>query len=225
MLSWNWSRKRLALQNSDQLNIFGHSTLINLCGAPHKWTKQIFHNKGSTVDQHGARQRTAAFEDFFEFDGTKLKQFPVSAETPAALAQALDRLAQELKSHAPASALASSAGHTRAALDAAKQRWTETLQRMIALQEELDWECYRLYGLVGAGERRAESGERKTEDGGRSSELGGLKSEYEGDWEGGGVPPLKLGERAFEIVMARSRLPQGCSALSQICRTTGSIPS
>jgi hypothetical protein len=27
------------------------------------WAKQVFHNKGSTVDQHGARQRTDAFEE------------------------------------------------------------------------------------------------------------------------------------------------------------------
>ena len=41
------------------------------------WMKQVFHNKGSSVDQHGARQRTAPFEDFWEHDGTKLQKFPV----------------------------------------------------------------------------------------------------------------------------------------------------
>ena len=44
---------------------------------------------------------------------------------------------------------------------------------MIALQEELDWECYRLYGLI-------EEDAHNTEP-----------------------PPLKLGQRAFEIVLAR----------------------
>jgi hypothetical protein len=36
------------------------------------WMKQVFFNKGSTVDQHGARQRTVAFEDFWEHDGKHL---------------------------------------------------------------------------------------------------------------------------------------------------------
>jgi hypothetical protein len=44
---------------------------------------------------------------------------------------------------------------------------------MIALQEELDWRCYRLYGL------------------------------HEEPNEHSDPPPLRLGERAFEIVMAR----------------------
>ena len=44
---------------------------------------------------------------------------------------------------------------------------------MISLQEELDWECYRLYGLIEEDLTRAEP------------------------------PPLQLGQRAFEIVMAR----------------------
>ena len=47
--------------------------------------------------------------------------------------------------------------------------------RMIALQEELDWQCYHLYGLL-------------TED-----------LRYTGD----DLPELALGQRAFEIVMAR----------------------
>ena len=44
---------------------------------------------------------------------------------------------------------------------------------MIALQEELDWECYRLYGLI------------------------------EDDLTCPRPPPLALGQRAFEIVLAR----------------------
>ena len=46
---------------------------------------------------------------------------------------------------------------------------------MIALQEELDWHCYQLYGLL-------------------SDDL-----RYTGD----DLPELALGQRAFEIVMAR----------------------
>src|SRR5262245_39213693 len=34
------------------------------------WMKQVFHNKGSTIDEKGARQTTVAFENFYEFTGT-----------------------------------------------------------------------------------------------------------------------------------------------------------
>ena len=47
--------------------------------------------------------------------------------------------------------------------------------RMVAVQEELDWEVYRLYGLI-------------DED-----------LTYSGD----DLPGLALGERAFEIALAR----------------------
>jgi hypothetical protein len=43
--------------------------------------KQVFHNKGSTVDTKGARQTTDAFENFYEFTGTGLKKFPVPNDT------------------------------------------------------------------------------------------------------------------------------------------------
>ena len=59
------------------------------------WMKQVCHNKGSTIDQHGARQRTAPFEDFYEYDGIKLKQFPVPEDRPLDIARELDFLAQE----------------------------------------------------------------------------------------------------------------------------------
>ena len=39
------------------------------------WMKQTFHNKGSTVDQQGARQRTDPFEDFYEYTGTACNGF------------------------------------------------------------------------------------------------------------------------------------------------------
>ena len=57
----------------DHLRLLG---LLNSSAACF-WMKQVFHCKGSTVDARGARQTTVPFEDFYEFDGTKLKQFPV----------------------------------------------------------------------------------------------------------------------------------------------------
>lgn len=111
------------------------------------WMKQIFHNKGSTIDQKGARQRTDPFEDFYEFTGTGLQSFPLAEPYPTDLGTALDSLARELTDTLPQAVLARGVP-TRADLDAAKARALSVRRRMIALQEELDFRCYKLYGLI-----------------------------------------------------------------------------
>lgn len=138
------------------------------------WMKQVFHNKGSTVDQHGARQRTAPFEDFWEHDGTKLQKFPLPNERPLDLGRQIDSLAQQWAEALPAALVAHGAPSAEALREAAT-RARETRERMIALQEELDWRCYRLYSVMD-----------------------------EDLCFGPGEPPrVALGERAFEIVLAR----------------------
>ena len=111
------------------------------------WMKQVFHNKGSTVDAHGARQTTDAFENFYEYTGTGLKLFPLPENRPNALAEVLDRLAAERQTHLPAQ-LADRFPMAPAELDAHRDIAADLLARMIALQEELDWECYRLYAVI-----------------------------------------------------------------------------
>jgi hypothetical protein len=131
------------------------------------WLKQACHNKGSTVDQHGARQRTMPFEDFYQYNGTRLEMFPVAASRPTTLARALDNAAQQRTAllASPPLELAS------------RQDEAQRLElRLIALQEELDWQAYRLYGLLVEG-------------------LCAANVEA--------VPELRLGERAFEIALAR----------------------
>lgn len=162
------------------------------------WMKQVFFNKGSTVDEKGARQRTLPFEDFWEHDGTKLQMFPLSAERPLLLASTLDRLARDRVAISPKSQLhpplpgkspdasnetkgsAEAARSVRVdlagALAAAREQEAHLDQRMISLQEELDWQVYRFYGL--------------------------LDEPLEHDPET--VPGIALGERAFEIALARS---------------------
>ena len=167
------------------------------------WLKQIFHNKGSTVDQHGARQRTDAFEDFYEFTSTGLKDFPLCSGRPLTITRQLDTLSQELAKVQPEALLASesvaaSADSTpttdsfgsetplalgttpsRASLDAARARAAELRGQMIAWQEELDWQCYGLYSLLRAPD----------------ADLSQFLHEN--------PPAIALGERAFEIVLAR----------------------
>ena len=136
------------------------------------WMKQIFHDKGSTVDAHGARQTTVAFENFREFTGTGLLKFPLPDERPQTRSQQLDELAQHRQRILPAGVVQSRVP-TRGSLAEARVAADKTLVRLIAAQEELDWECYRLYGLI-----KEDLTLRET-------------------------PPLKLAQRAFEIVLAR----------------------
>lgn len=139
------------------------------------WLKQVCQNRGSTVDDQGARQRTAPFEDFYEFTAGLLDPFPLPAARPLALARELDRYAQKLQATSPAALSADAAKLTRDELDAAKALYARILARMIGLQEDLDWEVYALYGLTA----------EPLTDGGTDS------------------VPLALGQRAFEIALAR----------------------
>jgi hypothetical protein len=147
------------------------------------WLRQVCLPKGGSGLDRGIQNE--AWEARHEFDSGKLKLFPIPGDLPSELATSLDGLAQLLLTHTPGAVLSNAAGRgseLHEALATARHKWLGILQRMIALQEELDWECYRIYG-VASDERRGASGPEA------------LNPEI--------VPPLRLGERAFEIVMAR----------------------
>ncbi len=164
----------LILKNDDRNRYLSISGLLNSSAACF-WMKQVFHNKGDSTDSKGARMTAVdLFANTYEFDGTKLKQFPVPADVPLTLARELDRQAQELSKHSP-----DALGTSPAALDQAAQTASDLRTRMISLQEELDWQCYRHYGLIENDD--LEWPEDRLDD----------------------LPPLTLGERAFEIRMAR----------------------
>jgi len=137
------------------------------------WMQQVFQGKhmGDGGDAHAdpAGQR-------FEFDGTKLQQFPLPrGDRPIDLGRWLDAQAQELSDNQPA-AVAAAGVPTRHQLDSAHSGSARILAEMVSVQEELDWHCLHLYGLTD---------DPLTVPGG-----------YE-------PPPLDLGERAFEILLAR----------------------
>ncbi|MEU4599909.1 BREX-2 system adenine-specific DNA-methyltransferase PglX [Nocardia sp. NPDC023988] len=119
------------------------------------------------------------WEHRFEFTGTKLEEFPLPSRFPTGLATELDRLAAELDKTSPNS-ICSNFTPTAGILRDGKALWQSLRARMISLQEELDWQVYSIYGL-------------------QSSELAASDTE---------VPDLSLGERAFEIALAR-RLERG----------------
>ncbi|MEU4642280.1 BREX-2 system adenine-specific DNA-methyltransferase PglX [Micromonospora sp. NPDC023814] len=136
------------------------------------WLKQVSHNKGRPgAEQAGADE---PWEHRYEFTGTKLQEFPLPSAYPLELSREIDGLAQRLATVSPAAVVASEVPD-RERLSAARDEWHSVRARMIALQEELDWQVYSLYGLL----------------------------DEELTAPAGSVPELKPGERAFEIVLAR----------------------
>lgn len=146
------------------------------------WLKQVCHDKGSQSGTGGFMHDE--WERFYEFTGTKLQEFPLPAQLPLPLGRSLDVLARELAAHDPAAVFSADEPPTRTRLDAARDTWSRTQQRMIALQEELDWEVYHSYGLLTDAEKT------------RLTDLSSAVT---------AITPVKLGERAFEIVLARQQ--------------------
>ncbi|MEV7277708.1 BREX-2 system adenine-specific DNA-methyltransferase PglX [Streptomyces sp. NPDC093111] len=137
------------------------------------WLKMVSHDKGSQGVNEGYKSQ--AWERFYEFTGTKLQEFPLPPEYPTSLAIELDALAQQLSLTVPAASVVE-AVPTATAFREAKARYDSIRARMIALQEELDWQVYSLYGLHSEDLRLPDAS---------------------------AVPEIALGERAFEIVLAR----------------------
>ncbi|GAA4140637.1 BREX-2 system adenine-specific DNA-methyltransferase PglX [Streptomyces tunisiensis] len=138
------------------------------------WLKQVCQGKGN----RGGERSTGrwAWEEYYEFTGTKLQGFPLPKQLPLSLGRELDSLAQEVGKLVP-SAVTANAVPTREALEKARRAQEQIRNRMIALQEELDWTVYGAYGLL-----TAEEVTRTTTD---------------------AAPEVTLGHRAFEIVLAR----------------------
>jgi len=139
------------------------------------WLKQVSHDKGNGGIGGGIASED--WERFFEFTGTKLADFPLPDGSPLELTRDLDALAQDLGPVSPAGVCGSGVP-TRQRLSEARDRWDAIRADMISAQEELDWEVYGLYGLL----------DKHTDD-----VIG-----YDVP-----KPPLHLGERAFEIALAR----------------------
>lgn len=143
------------------------------------WMKQVCQNKG--VRGEGGGLTSANWEQFYQFGGTKLQSFPLASTddtTLEAFAHRLDALARGRVADSARAMLdahaSGGAAVLRALLDARRQRDLDALFAMVGLQEELDWYCYRLYGID------TEVVTRAPDD----------------------VPPLRPGLRAFEVTLA-----------------------
>jgi hypothetical protein len=155
---------------NDHLGLIGQLNSSTACF----WFKQVGHCKGS--GGIGGGIASEAWEKFYVINGSTAGEFPLVEDSPLRVARSIDDVAAQLAARS-ISEIAS-----RSDFDAEQasgsMRDEEMLRRkLIALQEELDWACYRSYGLVEHD----------------------LTATNETD-----IPPLRFGERAFEILFARA---------------------
>ena len=136
------------------------------------WMKQVMTPKGGGGIGRGIQDE--AWETRFDVGSTQLERCPLPEEKPRDLSAQLLSHADAFQAVIPlGTASFQSLSHQH--LRSTSERAASIRRVMIALQEELDWHCYQLYGLVPDDLR------------------------YTGD----DLPELALGQRAFEIVMAR----------------------
>jgi hypothetical protein len=149
------------------------------CSVGDFWVRMV--SFGKSIGD--GREASEGWQQRLERDSTKLAGFPLPPELDLLVPTLLDAEAQNLAVLEPAvRVLAPNFDPTTLDSDAAA--WAAGRQRMIALQEELDWRYYAAYGLwpESAGALPVATDEQLTE---------------------GALPPVALGERAFEIVLAR----------------------
>lgn len=138
------------------------------------WLKQSCYPKGGDpMGDDGARVSQQPWSDRYQFNGANVRDLPLPVSSPQR-SKLLDELARRKTSVSPGRVVEMGVPTTAALLKARKE-YAAVLRLSIAAQEELDWEVYRLYGIL-------------DED-----------LTYTG-----GAPELSLGERAFEIVLARA---------------------
>ena len=140
------------------------------------WLKQNSYPKGGDpVGDSGARVSQQPWSDRYEFTGTTLKDFPLPRRLPLERARHLDSMAAMAQERFLTGVPEDGTPPTSARLDRARLGIESMRGRMVAVQEELDWEVYESYGVV------------------------------EEDLTYSGEPPeIRPGERAFEIALART---------------------
>lgn len=143
------------------------------------WLKEVSQGKGGSGIGCGIKDEP--WEERYAFNATRLEGFPLAERLPLEVGRLLDSLAQELTKAEP-SAVCEAGTPTRLALDNACAEFASTRQRLIALQEELDWQVYGTYALL------SDADVARTADPSPAPDR---------------IPEVHLGERAFEIVLAR----------------------
>jgi hypothetical protein len=137
------------------------------------WLKQNSHNKGNEGYQSGFKSED--WERFYEFTGTTLQDFPLPPDLPTQRTRWLDESTRDAAAKFESATSSGSPAPSAETLESLRSDIADTRARMIAGQEELDWHVYRSYGLT----------------------------EEDFTYQGDDLPGLRLGERAFEIALAR----------------------
>jgi hypothetical protein len=131
------------------------------------WLKCQSQPKGGAADISWLRT--------YQFGSTTVQDTPLPERLPLDSIRKIDGLAQRLEAFEPTSICANGVPG-RESLSVARAELQEIVSQMIALQEELDWEFYRLYGLL----------------------------ENDLTYGGDDLPGIIRGERAFEVWLASS---------------------
>lgn len=137
------------------------------------WLRQVCQPKGSSGMGRGIYDE--AWEVFSAFNASNVRDLPIPTARPAELAAALHHAAVERSSLLDIEIDAMGAAALSDDLGARAVRDGELTEYMISLQEELDWQVLAAFALAPADLCAP----------------------------GAAAPPIRLGERAFEIVLAR----------------------
>ncbi|MFF0035232.1 BREX-2 system adenine-specific DNA-methyltransferase PglX [Streptomyces mirabilis] len=142
------------------------------------WLKMYCHNKGegggARVDAGYAAMGSESWKNHHQFNGSNIGRFPLPPVKSNPYIESIAREIDSARSSGPLT-IGGSPGLSVASLRKSRTQWESARARIMALQEELDWHVYSLYGL-------------------HSEELSAPELK---------VPEIRLGERAFEIVLAR----------------------
>ncbi|MFG2404942.1 BREX-2 system adenine-specific DNA-methyltransferase PglX [Streptomyces brevispora] len=138
------------------------------------WLKHMSQSKGDPrTDQLRGGE---TWEKIFEFTSTRLHDLPLPASFPLEHATLLDAMATSL-TELSSSITDAHMPLNQEFIESTEKRWATVHSRMVTVQEELDWQVYELYGLL-------------PDD----CDLARALSD---------TPPIEVGQRAFEIVLAR----------------------
>lgn len=155
------------------------------------WMKQVMMNKGGSGIGRGVQDE--AWEGRFEFDGTKMGTIPVPAnwQSLAPLGRVLVRLAEEREKAMPGTQIRGLFGGSLPTELGTPPR--DMAQRMVAVQEELDWTVYRLFGLL--------EGEHATKEISATERAIGPWDRFVCEWDKTNPLELPFGHRPFEQLM------------------------
>ncbi len=150
-----------SMSNEEYMSLLGLANSSCACF----WLKQVCKPKGGAAGVPWLRT--------YQFNAENVSRLPVPSGVHSPRVQSLTLLSAQASALEPSSQCADILP-SKAALDSARGEWEACVRQQIALQEELDWDVYRAFGVV--------------ED-----------LTYMGD----DLPELAPGQRAFEIALAR----------------------